>query len=199
MHITKLIVNLRGHQFHVKLKHMLKLPQSLLGRIARIVRRHESDGEITEIELEFITEVKELTQCIDDVRVSTDNGVLEVEMNRTPVLFHYILDVYVEKPGEEGDGDGDGEGVSSMHLPAAFCAKLVHEEMKFWGVAERKLVTCCWAKLREEQEKQITLQRVQDEWGMSGTPDHINYEQPTHFLEGPIVTRKAKVSVDSVS
>ena len=94
--------------------------------------------------------MKELTDEIENVKVHHD--VIEVEVNRTPVLFHYILDLCVK---------------GSMHLPSAFCAKLVHEEMEFWGVSERKLVTCCWAKLTSEKEKQITLEQVQKEWGVA--------------------------------
>jgi hypothetical protein len=148
MVFTKLIVNLRGSIFQMRLKHVSKYPDTLLGKIAGLIARHEDDRHSLENMIEDILELSE-----DLESVSVNDNALEVELNRTPVLFHYILDLYVRG--------------GAMHLPTAFCAKLVHDEMRFWGVSERKLVTCCWAKLREEQEKQVTLQRVQREWGVS--------------------------------
>ena len=185
MKITKLEVDLRGSMFKIGIRCLQRHQDSLLGKIAKCIVEYngtESDpADSSQLKDEFIKKVKGLSDGIEDVCIT--GSVLEVEMNRTPVLFHYILDLYMR---------------GSMHLPAAFCAKLVHEEMIFWGGSERKLVTCCWAKLREEQEKQVTLQRVQEEWGMLGTPDDIKVTSSKHFLEGTtILTKKALVRCES--
>ena len=160
----------------------MKLPDSLLGKIAGIIDHQDNDDCFLDLD-QLVGDIKGLSDNIEDV--CTTGSVLEVEMNRTPVLFHYILDLYVR---------------GSMHLPAAFCAKLVHEEMIFWGVSERKLVTCCWAKLREEQEKQATLQRVQEEWGVNANKQtQIETSVGKHssaklFFEVPRSSKNAKVS-----
>ena len=180
MSIVNMQLNLRGTMFQIGMKYLKRLPGSLLGKIAGAVVKYQSDQDSSTDE--FIRDIKGLSDGIEDVFIN--GSVLEVEMNRTPVLFHYILDLYMR---------------GSMHLPAAFCAKLVHEEMIFWGVSERKLVTCCWAKLREEQEKQVTLQRVQKEWGVTMNQQETSVTKPdsptsTLFFDSPRSSRKAWVS-----
>ena len=157
MKVSNILIDLRGSVFRIRIKYLHGMPNSLLGRIAGIIKDYNqqesediNDNNHNITYKELVNKVKELSDEIEFVKIVND--VIEMEVNRTPVLFHYILDLYVK---------------GCMHLPPLFCAKLVHEEMEFWGLSERKLVTCCWAKLTSEKEKQITLEKVQKEWGVA--------------------------------
>ena len=192
MGYIKLIIDLRGTLFKVYIRSLHKKDNSVLNNIAKLVRTPENDSledsRLNNTSLKIA--IRKVSCKIENIILDIDSQTITIELDHTPVLFHYILDYYTS---------------GSLHLPSSVCSKLLKKELEFWGLTDSALGTCCWGRYKEDQERQNTLQIVQNEWGISASvvPPAINSEEQkepktfkarvTKFLEQPRSSRAAQV------
>ena len=67
----------------------------------------------------------------------------EYFFDRHPVVFTHILNFY---------------RTNKLHCPRDVCGPLFQEELMFWGIDEKQIETCCWAKYDEHRDAEEKLQ-----------------------------------------
>lgn len=83
----------------------------------------------------------------------------EFFFDRNPNVFTHILNYY---------------RTGKLHCPREVCGPLFEEELNFWGIDEKQIETCCWAKYdehRDAEEKLRGFTRIRIEEGNSTTDD----------------------------
>ena len=66
----------------------------------------------------------------------------EFFFDRNPVIFTHILNYY--RSGK-------------LHCPRDVCGPLFEEELIFWGIDDKRIETCCWAKYDEHRDAEEKL------------------------------------------
>lgn len=67
----------------------------------------------------------------------------EFFFDRNPAVFTHILNYY---------------RTGKLHCPRDVCGPLFEEELNFWGLDEKQIETCCWAKYDEHRDAEEKLQ-----------------------------------------
>lgn len=67
----------------------------------------------------------------------------EFFFDRNPAVFTHILNFY---------------RTGKLHCPRDVCGPLFEEELNFWGLDEKQIETCCWAKYDEHRDAEEKLQ-----------------------------------------
>lgn len=67
----------------------------------------------------------------------------EFFFDRNPSVFTHILNFY---------------RTGKLHCPRDVCGPLFEEELNFWGLDEKQIETCCWAKYDEHRDAEEKLQ-----------------------------------------
>ena len=66
----------------------------------------------------------------------------EFFFDRNPAVFTHILNYY---------------RTGKLHCPRDVCGPLFEEELTFWGLDEKQIETCCWAKYDEHRDAEEKL------------------------------------------
>lgn len=66
----------------------------------------------------------------------------EYFFDRNPIVFTHILNYY---------------RTGKLHCPREVCGPLFEEELNFWGIDEKQIETCCWAKYDEHRDAEEKL------------------------------------------
>ncbi len=74
----------------------------------------------------------------------------EYFFDRHPGVFAQILNYY---------------RTGKLHSPSDVCGPMFEEELQFWGIDEKQMEPCCWAKYTEHRDAQENL-RVFEDSGM---------------------------------
>ncbi|XP_065069958.1 potassium voltage-gated channel protein Shaw-like isoform X3 [Rhopilema esculentum] len=71
----------------------------------------------------------------------------EYFFDRHPGVFIQILNYY---------------RTGKLHSPSDVCGPLFEEELQFWGIDEKQMEPCCWAKYTEHRDAQANLKVFED-------------------------------------
>lgn len=66
----------------------------------------------------------------------------EYFFDRNPTVFTHILNYY---------------RTNKLHCPRDVCGPLFEDELNFWGIDEKQIETCCWAKYDEHRDAEEKL------------------------------------------
>ncbi|XP_064646204.1 potassium voltage-gated channel protein shk-1-like [Lineus longissimus] len=80
----------------------------------------------------------------------------EYFFDRNPSIFEFILDYHRTK---------------ELHIPTNYCGPLVKNELKFWGVSDEFMATCCKADYMEFEEDMKREQHLMEEFQVSIDPN----------------------------
>eukprot|EP00794_Sanderia_malayensis_P007709 gene7709-8547_t len=88
----------------------------------------------------------------------------EYFFDRHPGVFSQILNYY---------------RTGKLHSPSDVCGPMFEEELQFWGIDEKQMEPCCWAKYTEHRDAQENLKVFEDSGIVTEEDQGINIP---HFL-----------------
>ena len=94
----------------------------------------------------------------------------EYFFDRHPGVFSQILNYY---------------RTGRLHSPSDVCGPLFEEELQFWGIDEKQMEPCCWAKYTEHRDAQANLKVFEDSAPIvedeipAGLPAYLTAEEVT--------------------
>ena len=89
----------------------------------------------------------------------------EYFFDRHPSVFVQILNYY---------------RTGKLHSPSDVCGPLFEEELQFWGIDEKQMEPCCWAKYTEHRDAQENL-KVFEDTGLGAAEDDLPAPLPTYL------------------
>lgn len=103
----------------------------------------------------------------------------EYFFDRHPSVFTQILNYY---------------RTGKLHSAADACGPLFEEELNFWGIDEKQMEPCCWAKYTEHRDAQANLKVFEDpaandeDMIPTGLPAYLTNEEITPRQKSKIAT-----------
>ena len=87
-----------------------------------------------------------------------DQDTGELFFDRHPETFSQVLDYFQ---------------TGKLHYPRSVCGPMFEEELKFWGIEEQQMETCCWSDYTHHRVKQENLKIFKPSQGNKETAEAV--------------------------